>query len=302
MPPRPSQSPAEAHNYSNDSSPQPLHRELILHEKIEVPDLHPFYQIAYQESQNGFAERINMSSFTNRKDLMQDVARVHDRLKMIKDTCLHGNETERMAIVQSDIFEHMLHRHISEAKWFGDSIKSILPSIYDDLFNGVDLILEQNVGSGAYAFSSLAVDATFSAKGAVEKIERTKSFLREAKLGRIKYFESDAASFKGTINNVPHFVIGVGRPALFEMVGQYVQKGPVPEINHEARRMVLEQVERQARYYADYLKERGFNDKASQYARIGKNVQNVLAGTKPLSNKKGIDEVHNAIMMSCRQP
>jgi hypothetical protein len=170
----------------------------------------------------------------------------------------------------------------------------------NDLFNGVDLILEQNVGEGAFAFSSLAVDATFSAKGAVEKISRTMERLHDGKLGRIKYFQSDAANFKGRIDGVPQFVIGVGRPALFDMVRQYVQQGAVPEINQEARRMVLEQIERQSVYYANFLSSRGFGVEASHYTRAGDMVRKILTGTSPLTNKKGVDEVHHAIMECCK--
>lgn len=300
MPPRHNQAPSHGHNDFQDSSPQPLQSEIVVHEKIDVPGLHPFFHIAYQEAQNGFGSRIDMSSFTNRKDLAKDVARVQEKLSIIRDKCLHGSENEKMAYVQSDIFEHMLHKHIVEAKWFGEDVKSILPSVYDDLFNGVDLILEQNVGEGAFAFSSLAVDATFSAKGAVEKIDRTMKNLHDGSLGRIKYFKSEAANFKGRIDNVPHFVIGVGRPALFEMVGQYVQKGAIPEINQEARRMILEQIERQSVHYANFLISRGFTSEASQYSRVGDNVRKILIDTSPLSNKKGIDEVHRAIMECCK--
>lgn len=283
-----------------DSSPQPLQSEELVHEKIEIADLHPFFQFAYAEAQEGFSQRINMSEFTNRKDLAHDVSRVNEKLAMIRATCVHGTESEKMAIVQSDVFEYMLHRHIGEAAWFGESVKSILPSIYDDLYNGTDLILEQHIGRGAYAFSALGIDVTFSADGASKKIDKTiGDYLSKGKLGKVKYFKSERAGFKGGIDGVPHFVIGMGRPALFEMLGQYVQKGPAKDINQEAQRMILEQIVSQAHYFEEFLKSKGFVDGAAKYALVGEEMSQLLDKTTPLSNKKGIDEVHQVILGKC---
>jgi hypothetical protein len=295
MPPHHNHSPHDFH----ESSPAPLQSEMLVHEPIKIEGLHPFYQFAYEEAQHGFKGRIDMSSFTNRKDLSKDVARVHEKLNLIREKCMHGAEEEKMAFVQSDVFEHMLHKHITDAKWFGDKTKSILPAIYDDLFHGVDLILEQRFDRGAYAFSSLSMDATFSAQGAVKKIEKIMSYLHEGRLGKVKYFKSDAANFKGSMNNVPNFVVGVGRPALFDMVGQYVQKGATPEINQEARRMVLEQIIIQANYYSEFLLSKGFKEEADQYFQVGKNMAEILATIPELTNKKGVDEVHQAILNHC---
>lgn len=297
MPPKPLGHP---HNDFADSSPQPLQSEVVLvHDEIQIPDLHPFYQLAYAEAQRGFNQRINMSDFSNRKDLAQDVSRVNEKLAMIREKCLHGTESEKMAYVQSDVFEFMLHKHITEAQWFGEAVKSILPSVYDDLFNGTDLILEQHVGRGAYAFSALGIDVTFSAEGAVRKIEMTKNLLSQGRLGRIKYFKSEAANFKGSIDNIPHFIIGLGRPSLFEMLGQYVQKGPVPEGNQTARRMVLEQITAQAQYFSKFLKEKGFEVESERYTLVAQEIAHLLSKIPTLSNKKGVDEVHHAILGSC---
>lgn len=269
------------------------------HEEIKIKDLHLFYDLAYKAAQEGFKERIDMTDFSNRKDLADDMAKVKEKLALIHATCIHGTEEEKMAIVQSDVFEHMLHKHITEAHWFGKETKSILPSVYDDLFRGVDLILEQHVGRGAFAFSTLAIDATFSAKGALQKLEKVKDLLSKGKFGGIKYFKSVRANMRGVIDNVPHFVIGMGRPALFQMTSEYVQKGVTPDINQEARRIVLEQIIVQAEYFKDILISEGFTDEADKYERIGSEMSLLLADTVPLLNKKGLDEVHQAILNFC---
>lgn len=296
MPPR-----QQDHRDFSDSAPQPLQSEVLVHEVIEIPDLHPFYQFAYAQAQKGFGDRVNMSDFTNRKDLARDVALVNEKLELIRETCQKGTEFEKMAIVQSDVFEYMLHQHIQEAQWFGPETQSILPSIYDDMFNGTDLIIEQHVGLQAYSFSALGIDATFSAEGAVKKLERNKDFLSTGRLGRVKYFKSDRANFRGSIDNVPHFVIGLGRPALFEMLGKYVQSGAVKENNQEARRMVLEQIIAQARYFAHFLKSKGFELDAERYELVEREMLKLLASTQPLTNKKGVDEVHRSILAYCSQ-
>ena len=102
-----------------------------------------------------------MEKFSNRKDLANDIQAVNEKLKLIAETIKTGTEVARMAYIESDVFEYMLHEHITNAHLFGESVTSILPSIYDDLFNGVDVILEQSVGRGAYAFSTLAIDAAY---------------------------------------------------------------------------------------------------------------------------------------------
>lgn len=280
-------------------SQQPELDLMHVHEEIKIDGLHVFYELAYKAAQEDFKNRINMADFSNRKDLQNDMTKVMEKLAHIRATCIHGTEEEKMAIVQSDVFEHMLHKHISEAAWFGKETRSILPSVFDDLFRGVDLILEQHVGRGAFAFSTLAIDATFSAKGAIQKLENTTDYLSKGKMGGIKYFKSNRANITGTMESVPHFVIGMGRPALFHMTSEYVQKGVTPDINQEARRMVLEQIIVQAEYFRKLLKNKGYIAEAEKYERVGIETSALINETSPLSNKKGLDEVHEAILNFC---
>ncbi len=272
----------------------------VVHSRIEIPDLHPVFQQAYERAVAIFSERIQMDLFTDRRSYITDVARVNERLKQISNECKSGGPDRQMAYVQSDVFEAMLFDYVSVGKWFGDKVTGILPSIYDDLFNGVDLILEQDLGPGAFSYAALAIDATFSSEGAVKKIAKDKAFIAEGRLSRIKYFSSEQANFRGNVDQIPHFVVGVDRPTLFSSALEYVQKGPEEKGCASLRRLVLEQICKQAIYYNKLLSEKGFVDEAFQYERVLSVLKPVLDSLPPIDARYASDQVHALIMQNLR--
>jgi len=90
-----------------------------------------------------------------------------------------------------------------------------MPSVYDDLFNGNDLILEHSHGDFK-SHSGIGVDITIGDTSFLKKVENTKDRLRRGELGQVKYFQSPDGSFTGQLRNIPHLVIGISRDDLFK--------------------------------------------------------------------------------------
>ena len=101
------------------------------------------------------------------------------------------------------------------------------------------------------------------------------------------------------MSDVPNFIVGVGRLALFKMAGEYVQKGVQSETNSEVRQMILEQMHVQAKYYKDLLLSKGFTAESEKYERVEKDTQELLSKSNIAINSKVVDEVHQAIMGYC---
>ena len=91
---------------------------------------------------------------------------------------------------------------MQQGKWFGDAAKVRVASEYDDLFNGVDSIIEfDNTRQLA-----IGIDTTISRNKINEKFQGIREKILDGKLLEVKYFKN--ANFSGSLHNVPLTVIG----------------------------------------------------------------------------------------------
>jgi len=100
--------------------------------------------------------------------------------------------------------------------WFGENAYLIRTSEYDDVINGVDLVVEFDLGSedDEPRRVALTVDVTTAVEKSVleKKIKRNaeKTFTRKGdKKAQIKYFKSEANDYKGPLENIVPIVIGL---------------------------------------------------------------------------------------------
>lgn len=195
----------------------------VLHtiNKGHIESMSPVYQKAHAKALSIVGgSRIHLDDF-NYADTEKDKALVMEKYKQINSKTLY-KEGEVEALVQAEILEAMLYDLIKNHNWFGPNASAILPSAYDDLFLGNDLILEHR--SGDYtSYSGVGIDITIGETSFVKKIQDTKDRIRRGQLGKVKYFKSRDANYVGELNNIPHFVIGIDREHMFSLTRSWVE-------------------------------------------------------------------------------
>lgn len=182
-----------------------------------LESMSPIYKLAYEKSRKIVqGNRIHIDGFTNYKDLDIDRQAVVEKVKRINSQ--ESLEGGAEAVVQAEILEALIYDMVKNHQWFGPLSSAILPSNYDDLFLGNDIILEQKLEGGFFSYSGVGIDITIGEPSLLKKLEITKRKLRKGELGKVKYFMSPNSNHKGELDNIPHFVIGVDRDNLFRLV------------------------------------------------------------------------------------
>ncbi len=165
-------------------------------------------------------------------DLESDIEKCKLKLEDIeKSSSSPQIDGEQEAIIQADILEVMLFDLIKNHGWFGKDTTAVLPSLYDDLFLGNDLVLEH--GQGDYrAHSGIGIDVTLGENSFDKKIQYTKRKLQRDGLGFVKYFRSPDGTYEGKIFNIPHFVIGLDRETMFKVTQDWTSENGVNKLKN----------------------------------------------------------------------
>jgi hypothetical protein len=186
-----------------------------------MSEMHPAYISGYEKAKRiRSGKRISMQEFNN-ADKNKDITDVKAKLKSIEAGYSTPRDGGIEAMVQAEILEAFIFDMIANHKWFGNTCSAVLSSIYDDLFLGNDLILAVKMDT-ATNYSGVGIDITLGEISLVEKFKKTIEFLKQNKLGKSKYFISPDGRFKGELNGLPHFVIGVDRENLFPLIKSWV--------------------------------------------------------------------------------
>lgn len=159
----------------------------------------------------------------------QKLARHAARLREREKTYFHkGDPFEEEQKKVSTLLEATLADRCELDNWFGQSttVKKTCP--YDDTFNGVDMVLEQERPNSS-AYIGLAVDVSFSAKQTQEKIDAILEGVRRHELAQIDYY--DSTRMRGELKNIPRIVLGVERDRALEIgeIWYRLQTGAAPK-------------------------------------------------------------------------
>jgi hypothetical protein len=195
----------------------------VLHKinKGHLESMSPVYQAAHKKAVELVdGKRIHLDDF-NYADTEADKKSVAQKHQEINSRTLF-RDGEAEAVVQAEILEAMIYDLVRNQKWFGANASAILPSAYDDLFLGNDMILEHK-HEGLSSYSGVGIDITIGETSFMNKVADTKARIRKGQLGRVKYFKSEDANYVGALNNIAHFVIGVDRDQMFSLTKAWVE-------------------------------------------------------------------------------
>lgn len=197
----------------------------------------------------------------------------------------------------ADILEGILCKEAELSDWLGPYAQTLKTSEYDDIKNGVDMVVEFNLPQQARSHLALGVDATFGTRTIQKKFERIKREIEEGELARIKYFRSQNGGFMGQLSNIPRVVTGIDREHLLELAGTWNQNRKKELAVHPAQRLVLTQMNEQLRTFRDYAERIGRKDTAQAFAQSRGIILPILREKQsiPLAELEN-DKVHREIL------
>lgn len=203
------------------------------------------------------------------KDDIDSVSRKKERIKEA-----HSGPTKRARILEA-----LLSEQIELSDWFGQDAFTIIPSEYDDLYNGVDVAIEFE-RDGGYKYMAAGIDITSSSSAIQRKVEIIKEHISNGTLTRMKYFMSERTDFKGEMGKIPGIVIGTDSNTIKELSELWLQanaqrlgrnlsglseasienqkklarEAKEKLAKHRVQRLLLEEIEMQLEIYLEYAK------------------------------------------------
>ena len=203
------------------------------------------------------------------------------------------------------VFEAIIHDMIDMNGWLGDNATAKKASLYDDLVNGIDEIVEfMESDTSATTHLALGVDITFGTD-VINKLDKIKDQIEKGDLGVIKYLLTD--TYRGEMKNVPKAVIGCDMKNLNEITKFWLEGKKKVLAQHRAKFMILDQIMMQLNNFAQYAEKVSQPVIAGGFNRVLKIVEKIWdeelvklpGGEKDLSFSG--DRVYNTIREYCEE-
>jgi hypothetical protein len=182
----------------------------------------------------------------------------------------------------SAIFETLIYDQAEMSEWLGRGAITIKSSRYDDIKNGIDLIIEfpdsEEVSASHLA---LAVDITLSSE-LEKKLSGIKRDIEHGKLSTVKYFRSETLDIRGEKRDVPKVVIGADSKMLNAVIDLWMQQTGESKDelgNHPIQFILLEEIMVQLKKFRDYA------EKVKQ-GKVGENYEKVLGTMSSIVREK----------------
>lgn len=225
-------------------------------------------------------DRIKTTEFTDLygpDTIARDNEYITERKKKF-ETPMNSEEQKQLKL--AIIFEAILHEHGEQSDWFGEAAFTIKTSLFDDIANGVDEIVEFEEEETSPSYLALAVDATYS-KFSGQKLRRIKEEIDRGVLAQIKYAVVEKTGFRGELKKVPRVVIGVSAGTVINLAELWISKGNDKMFaNHPVQMQILEEVLMQAKYFAKYAESQGQPDIARKYQKMQFVIDGVITKKK----------------------
>lgn len=208
--------------------------------------------------------------------IKRDQEYVQKKEKEFSEKILNPEDEKKIKLAK--IFEAIIYQMGELGNWFGESGMIIKSTRYDDIKNGVDLIIEfPKEEDGEEPYLALAVDVTFSSyEDLYKKLERIKDGIERGELAKIEYFKSEHTKFKGGINDIPKTVIGTDTKILYEVMDLWVNEKERELEEHPIQFMILDQIMMQLVKFKEYAESVKKPEIAKKYNKAIKIMERVL--------------------------
>jgi hypothetical protein len=233
-----------------------------------------------------------------KESVVQDVFRA--KQKMIESEASYTPE-RRQAKMISEVFEAIMLEQAELSDWLGDNVSVLKTSIYDDYFNGTDMIAEWIEPERESNVLALGVDVTFGKASIERKLERVRRDVESGKLGTIKYFQTSDDSFRGQRKGIPHVVIGVDRGSVEQLADLWIRNDKKALAAHPVQRALIEEIYLQLQTIQSHALAHGQREVAEAYRRSLAIMERVRdqKSSVPLGDMEK-DRVYTEILNQCR--
>jgi len=201
----------------------------------------------------------------DQRGIENDIQKIIAKLARIAQReTVNEKEIARCASVFEALFADLAELN----NWVGESTMVGTASKYDDLFNGVDVVMEM-VDTRINMSVPLAIDVTSSEQSIVEKLGRIKDSIDSSELTRIDYFRPVAEGTnlqQGRLSCVAKCVVAVDRETIAELGDLWIKKDKASYAklaNHPIQHQILEQLSLQLGAFLKYARSRSGSQKTS---------------------------------------
>jgi hypothetical protein len=209
-----------------------------------VSDRKMNFESASRKKEKVLADAIKERNFIGvypREEVEKDLKYIKEAENAFKEKA--ADEESARGVELAHIFEAIICHQGELANWFGENSMTIKSARYDDLKNGVDLIIEFTDNDDKNSHLALAVDVTFSSfEKLYEKLDGIKTDIEDGKLAYVKYFESERSGIKGDIKGIPKTVIGADPRTLYKLMDLWVGGKEKELEKHPIQFMILDQI------------------------------------------------------------
>ena len=242
-----------------------------LPETVKIEEAFSVEQMAKKAKASLKREEICLDDFEGiytKEKIEADKKYVEEKEKVFdRDDTENEKEMKKLAT----IFEVVVYKHGELSEWFGHGALTIKTSEYDDIKNGVDLMVEfEEKGHLA-----LAIDVTFS-NDTEKKFERIQKEIEKGKLTEVEYFKSESEEYPHSLQKVPRVVIGAEKKTVMELGELWVENEKEKLGKHSIQFQMLDQIIEQAEVFAEYARKCKKEDVVGQYENIRKILGDVL--------------------------
>lgn len=186
----------------------------------------------------------------------------------------------------ADIFEAIVLMQSELNEWFGENVRTLKTSRYDDYKNKVDMVAEWYTPADGSRLLALAVDVTFGTGSIQRKLCAIKEEIDNDKLGTIKYFKDDRGDFIGTRNNVPRTVIGVSESMVEELATLWMQRKNKDLGEHPVQRLFMDEIESQLVAMHEYAVRQGKSGVISAYEQALGTIRTIRVDKEKFFSEK----------------
>ncbi len=176
------------------------------------------------------------------------------------------------------IFEAIVHEQIELNEWLGSNVRTVRPSAYDDIKNGVDSIVEIKQKARDPQHLALAIDVTFS-PDIEDKFRRIENSILSGELGYIRYFKS--GRFRGELKHVPMVVVGADMETVRQLSELWLAKKNAQLGRHPIREVFVEEIINQLEVFAEFAHATDKPEAEAVYTQALETVRAALKNREP---------------------
>ncbi len=146
------------------------------------------------------------------------------------------------------VMEAILLQHGELSEWFGEGVFTVKTTDFDDLRNGLDLILSFPSKADANERQHLGIDVTFSQFKLAKKLSRGYDEVCNGELATVKYYACEDTGERGAIQ-VPRITLAITREHVTELAGLWMNNKNQELGNHAVKEIFLKEMEAQLLYF-----------------------------------------------------